>query len=354
MSDLDIRQPDTKTIRTLYTEREDINVDPRYQRQYVWTRHVQKLLVDSVLRGLHIGVMMFRSRMIKSRLVYDVVDGKQRLLTLFAFIDGKFAIADDAKPINGEVIAGKRYADLSEALRLAFSEYALQIVKLRTDDEDLIRLQFVRLQSGKPLTVTQRRMTANGHVQAIVRKLIQHPIMDVMGLKKKRVADHTLVMHLIYYEWKGRLAKANTEALDAFFDAHADDTWTPKWSACVKRIESVFDLMHKVIAPLPYLTRLENKGLAESLYLIFELYLSMQLNTSHLQNLRDGIGRLQAAMDRKYGEIAVLEKHYSTTPSILLHRTKKAYEYINIGQKNVDYTKTFVPNLLASEEMEVV
>jgi len=351
MSDISLRQPDTKTIDTLFKDRELINVDPRYQRQFEWTRHIQKLLVDSVLRGLHIGVLMFRTRMdAQNRICYDVVDGKQRLLTLFAFKDDKFALPVDARPINGEAVAGKRYSDLPPALQITFSEYQMQIVRLMTDNDDLIRLQFTRLQSGKPLGVTQRRMTANGHVQSVIRRLVVHPVFDKhLKLKKKRSVDIAFATMLLYYEWVGKPAKASIETLDVFFDAHAEDAYTSRWYAIVKRMEAVFDLMDRVLSQIPHSQKMENAGLAMCMYLCIELYVNMQLNTMQLQNLRNGISRLMEKFENG-GDRKFFDHDHSTTPSVLLERTAKVYAYVNIGRRDIDYSRPFVANLLGDPD----
>ena len=61
---------------------------------------------------------------------YDVVDGQQRLRTVWEFCQGKFKLPKDADPVEGHKIAGLTYERLPHQLRIRFDTYALDIVEI--------------------------------------------------------------------------------------------------------------------------------------------------------------------------------------------------------------------------------
>lgn len=68
------------------------NMDPPYQRDYnVWEVEQKSFLIDSIFKNFPIPPIFLEQKIDtdtgKTR--YDVIDGKQRLSTIAAFIDGK-------------------------------------------------------------------------------------------------------------------------------------------------------------------------------------------------------------------------------------------------------------------------
>ena len=102
-------------------EREDI-VIPKFQRGYVWTQVQASKLIESFLVGLPVpGIFLYTDR---SSEKFLVVDGQQRLRTVFFYFEGFFGeeratgsrtvfrlkgLSDDSP------YAGKSFAELDEA-----------------------------------------------------------------------------------------------------------------------------------------------------------------------------------------------------------------------------------------------
>jgi hypothetical protein len=66
-----------------------LNLKPDFQRRSVWKLGARSYFIDTIVRGLPVPLIFVRERLDLStqRTVRDVVDGQQRLRTLFAFID---------------------------------------------------------------------------------------------------------------------------------------------------------------------------------------------------------------------------------------------------------------------------
>ncbi|MCF5461044.1 DUF262 domain-containing protein, partial [Pseudomonas syringae] len=88
------------TIMFLYSERDEIQLDPHYQRMGgIWTLEKKQLLIDSILNDYDVPKLYFheftRQQRVDTGFLYAVVDGRQRLQTIWDFIDGEFPISDD-------------------------------------------------------------------------------------------------------------------------------------------------------------------------------------------------------------------------------------------------------------------
>ena len=71
-----------------------VDMEPDYQRGSVWNDEDRTKLLDSIFAGREIGRFVFRNipyeESLKNDCFYEVVDGKQRLLTLRAFYENRF------------------------------------------------------------------------------------------------------------------------------------------------------------------------------------------------------------------------------------------------------------------------
>lgn len=77
----------------LEDQRHLFDLNPPYQRGSVWTGGQRTSLIESLLRGIPIGSIIYNNRGIPaSGAMYAVVDGKQRVETIRAFRDSEFAV----------------------------------------------------------------------------------------------------------------------------------------------------------------------------------------------------------------------------------------------------------------------
>ena len=74
-----------------------VNLSPDYQRSFIWNKDFKQKLIFSVIKGYPIGSFVVHENKLQGSkdIRYDVVDGQQRLRTLFDFIDLQFEISND-------------------------------------------------------------------------------------------------------------------------------------------------------------------------------------------------------------------------------------------------------------------
>ena len=83
----------SSTIGSLWVDYRDkyLNLRPNYRRNYVWSNEFKNKLIYSLLKNYPMGSITIRKLSIeqmKESFKSEVVDGQQRLTTIFDFIDG--------------------------------------------------------------------------------------------------------------------------------------------------------------------------------------------------------------------------------------------------------------------------
>ena len=132
-------------------------LNPPFQRRSVWKPANRAFLLDSVLRGLPVPLLFIREVVdLDTQVVRrEVVDGQQRLRSLFAFIDP--ALLKDYDPdrdqfvLAGELDAGlarKSYSELTPEWKTRILEYkfAVEVLPTNFEDRDVLEI-FARLNS---------------------------------------------------------------------------------------------------------------------------------------------------------------------------------------------------------------
>ena len=68
-----------------------INLTPGFQRKSVWTLTDRRRLIQSIFEGYPLPSIFLYRRDNKGKLIYDIIDGKQRLESIFMFLgQGRF------------------------------------------------------------------------------------------------------------------------------------------------------------------------------------------------------------------------------------------------------------------------
>lgn len=88
-------------------QKKQLILDVDFQRKYVWKIKQKCELIESIFMGLPLPIFYFKQ---KSDATYVVVDGKQRLSTLFEFLNNGFALKN-LKILS--FLNGKRFDDLT-------------------------------------------------------------------------------------------------------------------------------------------------------------------------------------------------------------------------------------------------
>jgi Protein of unknown function DUF262/HNH endonuclease len=153
---------DQKTIQEVINlyENDHLNLEPGFQRSSVWAERDRRKLIDSILCNYPLPSIFLHRRHEEGNLVYDVIDGKQRLESVLMFTGAKRGNRFQTKTR----LPGQERPDLIDwsvikrkKLQYLITGYSLQIVEVTGELADIIDL-FVRINStGKALTGQERR-----------------------------------------------------------------------------------------------------------------------------------------------------------------------------------------------------
>lgn len=175
------------TIMLLYAERDEIETSPDYQRAGgVWTIEKKRLLIDSILNDYDIPKIYFHiysnSEITASGKRYAIIDGRQRLETIWSFIDGDFVLADDFEYQKEPEIRldGLSYDDIAKQyprIRIKFDSFVLPVVGVTTQGEasELIEDMFSRLNEAVPLNAAEKRNAFGGEMVRAINRIAGHP-----------------------------------------------------------------------------------------------------------------------------------------------------------------------------------
>ena len=147
----------TKKLGYLIDIRDQIHLNPAWQRGSVWAIPKQALLIDSILRGYDIPMVYLRECTPKISYNYEVVDGQQRLRSIWNFIDGVYTLTNDLDKIEDIDIAGKLYCDLPKTLQRQITDFEVIVGFVKNAREPEVSLLFSRMQMGVRLNSPELR-----------------------------------------------------------------------------------------------------------------------------------------------------------------------------------------------------
>jgi hypothetical protein len=185
MSYIDTNPLQHSNILSLFADRDQIIMDPDYQRQGdIWSKEKRQLLIDSILNRYDIPKLYFhkldRETVKKKGKTYAVIDGRQRLEAVFDFMDGGFELSDDFEYLLDETVdaRGLNANDLAKKyprIKQRFDSFNLPVICVETDDLDLIEDMFSRLNEAVPLNAAEKRNAIGGQMAHTVTKVSKNP-----------------------------------------------------------------------------------------------------------------------------------------------------------------------------------
>lgn len=237
--------------------------DPPYQREsMVWSVAKQQRFIDSLLNGFDVPkIYLHDLRGRHPTRVYAVIDGKQRLNTIWRFLDDALTLADDFRiePANTPDLpagvasphAGARFSQLAPAWQKALKRTPISVVLVQDATEEDIEDLFSRLNSGEALNAAEKRNARGGDMAALVRLLARRPfIADRLGWAQTRYRHLELASRLLLLEQADREGRPVPDlggrALDAFLESNRRldpaerDDLAARVDAGLGRLERIF------------------------------------------------------------------------------------------------------------------
>lgn len=183
-----IRSFPKKNLKWWHGESSSIDFDPDFQRtSRVWAGRDQAFLIDSILNGFDIPkiyIADFREHNVPSLNVhhrsYAIIDGKQRLTAIFAFMDDKLSLQKYFVLLSDPTVklGGLKFSELKKAhprIAQTVERYALDVKSIETVDREKINDVFLRLnKASKALNGAEVRNALIGKAVDAIRDIARH------------------------------------------------------------------------------------------------------------------------------------------------------------------------------------
>ena len=209
----------TWPLFTLSKKRSKINTNPDYQRPSVWTKAQKQMLIDSILRDFDIPKIYLHKT---SDDTFDVIDGQQRIRTIWSFYDDEFALPKDAEPVNGIVVANKKYSELHMDIATIIDSYNLDFVILDNEDEDEIREMFLRLQNGTSLKAQEKRNAMPGQMRDFIKKVSEHEFFQKVSFNNSRFTFDLIAAQITLFCIKKKICNIKDKDLNTMYEDNRD------------------------------------------------------------------------------------------------------------------------------------
>ena len=179
----------------------DLIVNPEWQRNFVWTRKQCSKLIESFLLNIPVPVI-YLARTEDDK--YEVIDGLQRLTSVFDYFGNKFPLRgmDIMLPLEG-----KRFKDLEAATQRRLRNATLRSFELiHNSGSDLHFVVFERLNTGgtKLNEMEIRNCIYRGELNDLIKELADDPVfvqcVNSEALKARMNDRYLVLRFLAFYE----------------------------------------------------------------------------------------------------------------------------------------------------------
>lgn len=209
-------EPDLKTLVDRIDEG-DIDLQPDFQRQEIWSGKKKKKLIDSILREWSIPPIFLVVRQ-DGRM--DVLDGQQRLAAIRDFVHNEYAVDGTIEPIDSriKVLSGIYYDDFEPDIRRTFNHYTFRCFKITDYSPEEPSELFYRLNQPSLLTAGEQRNAFYGPAREQLKRIVRefetrNNNRDTIGFSNVRLAYDDIFARLLVFVEKKSFAMKSTESL---------------------------------------------------------------------------------------------------------------------------------------------
>jgi len=191
--------PEVRALHDKY-KRGKLILQPDFQRQFVWDRKKSSRLIESILLSVPLPIIYLSEQPDSKEYV---IDGQQRLTSLFSFIDGQFPSGDEFRLIGltaYKELNKRSFKEIAEQIQDKILNYSLRSVTLLKQSSSDLKFEiFERLNTGsEPLNDQElRNCVYRGPYNRLLKELAADPdFRTLLGLPgaDRRLKDIELVL----------------------------------------------------------------------------------------------------------------------------------------------------------------
>jgi hypothetical protein len=318
-----------------------LDLDPSYQRRSVWTLKDRRFFLDTIFRNYPCPAVFIHKEINEEagKLMYHVVDGKQRLETLIRFAQNDITLEKD---FGDPRLNGKKWKTIEpdSELKNQFSNYLLSIEFINSVNGHYVNEVFDRLNriSRKLERQELRHAKHDGWFVGTAETEAEKEEWERCGVvtkaRMKRMKDIQFISELLIVILKNRIDGFDQDFIDNIYAEYdSPDETSPDFSED--------DFRSKLAFAKDYLLHMENHNSAVSRYArglgnFYSLWAFIVLNQPRLQHPKIVAEKYADFMSK----VETLAKEKDLNKFLKEHESKtysKAYIYLrNLVQASTD------------------
>jgi Protein of unknown function DUF262. len=204
----------------------NLDLEPPYQRKSIWNNDYKGYFIDTILRNFPCPTIFLAVEISPTGITkHHVVDGKQRLLTVFEFVRDELAVSSEK--YSEPDYAGKYFSQLPNEVKTCFWGYKFTIEYLKTESRKDLNDSFDRLNRNVARLNEQELRHARyaGKFITYVTQLADDPFWRDMGIstisKIRRMKDIEYVSEIFLVVMHG--ITDGRDHLDGYYAEYDDD-----------------------------------------------------------------------------------------------------------------------------------
>ena len=254
-----VQSHQTRTLSWWYKQRSEIDLEPSYQRKgNLWGDRDKAYLIDSIINGFDVPKIyltdftIVNSPLNEKCLSYSVIDGRQRLESIFSFMGDKIPLNSDFVyyPNPSIKVGGKYYSELKlnhPKIIEAIEEFNLDVMSVIADDVKKIKDLFVRLNKSKPLTGAELRNAMEGIIPDLIRGLVDRPFFkENIKFSTQRGQDSNAAAKILLIQHRGRFVDTKKINLDKFVIEGTKSESPENYVDSAFAAQKIIDSMHEI------------------------------------------------------------------------------------------------------------
>lgn len=228
-------QSKKRAIDKIYRRRDRYEI-PEWQRQEVWTQSKKQNLIDTILQGWKLP-KFYLLKTSDAPEAHEVVDGQQRLATIWEFFQNTLPLADEAAKKFG----GTYYKDLPDSVIDSFDDYEIEFDEIEDASEEDVKEFFQRLQEGLPLASAEKLNSIHSKLRDFLMKSIKHSFFKKISASNRRYGHLDILAKVAAIEVDGVETGLRYTDLRGVFKSQSEFSAN---STVAKRIKAALDFVN--------------------------------------------------------------------------------------------------------------
>jgi hypothetical protein len=341
-----------KKASWLYKYRQDIDLEPFFQRGTVWNPNKQQYFIDSLLKGWGTPKLYLWESGSDS---FACLDGKQRITSLFRFMADDLPVSMTSKDHGGKV-----YSRLPKPVQDKLDDYKFSVELVRDANQDDVVELYRRLQGGTPLNFGEKLFASLSQMNVWVKEELasRNFFKGIVALPNTRYSHYAVCAQLCLLSIGGAKEDLKLKNLEKFFTDYASfDKRSPE----AAKIRQVLGFLEKAFHSRELALR-NRPSIVSAFFLVSDLSARGNLRGKEKEIgnfFRRFTEEVQKELDKTpdQRDPELISYQSAVTQGADKMKSVKLRHGIllkRLGQKNQFFSKLIHPNLTLEEEFNAV